>query len=212
MQNPPWTLAHRFHLAGGRVSRRSRLMYIYTCRSTRSKCCAISLLVGRIPSSSVPSLRSLENAKMGTRNPALLVVAAEQTFDELTTPAIVYLLDDPIPESVTLKPTLTLKPSHRDNRSAPITHNRRKISHRVENDRRWKSIRDLDENEKWSERTSVVTKADHLVHLDYGKVMLIVSQRGPPVRVLRALIFYRSWLTILSTIYPVLGKQFIIVT
>ena len=67
---------------------------------------------------------------MGTRNPALLVVAAEQTFDELTTQAIVDLLDDPIPESVTLKPTLILKPSHRDNRSAPITHNRRKISHR----------------------------------------------------------------------------------
>ena len=35
---------------------------------------------------------------------------------------------------------------------------------------KWEHIRDLDDNEKWFERTGVVTKAEHQFHLQCARV------------------------------------------
>ena len=34
----------------------------------------------------------------------------------------------------------------------------------------WEHIRELDEEENWSERTKVLSKGDHMCHIQYAKV------------------------------------------
>ena len=44
---------------------------------------------------------------------------------------------------------------------------------------RWDHIRDLDEDEKWYERTEVVTKGEHQFHMQCAKVSIALCIGGP---------------------------------